>query len=108
MTLKHDQTNWRFWRQTAVDGHSQQWVLESDEYKCMAIMDLPHLSQWYKDRHPEWESEWNADVERVQANADLIQSAPEMLQALLAVQQGDTSLVERAIKKATGELGAFD
>lgn len=104
MSLKHDDTRWRFYRQTHHDGHSQQWVLESDEYKAMAIMELPHLSQWHKDRNPDWEQEWNDDVERVQANADLIQSAPIMLEALLAAQQGDNSKIEEAIKHATGQL----
>jgi hypothetical protein len=101
--LKHDQTTWRFHRQTHHDGHSQQWVLESDEVRCMAIMELLHLSKWHKDRNPGWEEEWNADVERIQANADLIQSAPIMLEALLAAQQGDTSMIDRAIEHATGQ-----
>ena len=101
--LKHDDSRWSFWRQTSPDGHSQQWVMESDERKCMAIMELPHISQWHKDRHPEWETEWNNDVQQIQANADLIQSAPFMLNALLAVQNGDLSLVQEAIERATGK-----
>ena len=101
--FKHDQTNWRFHRETAPDGHSQRWWLESDEYKCMAMMELPHLSNWFKDRNPEWEKEYNADCERIQANADLIQSAPRMLEALIAAQSGDLSLIDDAIAHATGE-----
>jgi hypothetical protein len=101
--LKHDDTRWRWHRQTSVDKHSQQWVLESDEAKCMAIMDLPHLSKWYKDRNPGWEQEWNQSVERVQANANLMQASNIMLRALLAAQNGDTSLIQEAIEHATGK-----
>ena len=102
--MLHDSSRWRFWRQTSPDGYAQQWILESDEYHGMAILTLQHVSQWHKDRHPEWEQEWNADVARVQANADLIQSAPRMLEALLAAQQGDMSQVQEAIDMATGKL----
>lgn len=69
----------------------------------MAIMELPHLSQWYKDRNPNWEQEFNADVEEIQANADLIQSAPILLEALQLVKQGDMSMVDKAIEFATGQ-----
>lgn len=101
--LKHDDTRWRFVRETSIDGHKQQWVMESDQAKCMAIMELPHLSQWFKNKYPEAEQIWNEDVERIQANANLMQSAPIMLRALLAAQNGDTSLIQEAIEHATGK-----
>ena len=104
ITYKHDGTRWRFSRQTHHKGHSQQWVLESDEYKGMAIMELEHFSQWYKDRNPDWEKEFNTNAERIQANADLIQSSPIMLKALLLAKQGDMSKVDEAIEHATGKL----
>lgn len=100
----HDESRWHFYKQTHHDGHSVQWILESDEYKCMAIMELHHDSKWHKDRHPEWEQEWKANEARIQANADLIQSAPRMLEALLAAQQGDMSQIQKAIDMATGKL----
>lgn len=78
--------------------------MESDNSVAMAIMELPFFSQWHKERHPDWEKEFQEQEERIQANADLIQSAPFMLQALLLARDGDTSLIEEAIKRATGEL----
>lgn len=101
--MPHSEGRWRFHRQTSDDGYRQQWLLESDTRKLMAVMELPHLSKWHKDRNPDWETEWNKDVAEIQANADLMQSSPIMLEALLAAQAGDTSLIEAAIEHATGK-----
>lgn len=106
--LKHDQTRWRFWEQRHHDGMSTQWVMETDEYKCCMIAELPDLSKWHKDRHPEWETEHNADLERIRANCRLAAASPIMLEALLAAQQGDMSKLQYAIDHATGKLDWHD
>ena len=67
-------------------------------------MELFHVSPWHKQAHPENENEFAVVVERIQANANLIQSAPFLLKTLLMVQQGDTSLVQEAIDRATGKI----
>lgn len=101
--LKHDQTRWRFDElKHHVRENVIQWVFESDDYKCMAVMELDGFSKWYTDRHPDWETEYNENLERIRANANLIQSAPIMLEALLAAKAGDNSLIEKAIEHATG------
>lgn len=64
-------------------------------------MELLYPSPWAKNNNPAWEEKWNASVERIQANADLIQSANIMLDALLAAQRGDNSKIDEAILHAT-------
>ncbi len=76
---------------------SDQWVLESDEYRGIAIIELPWESSTPKEQ-------FQVEQKRCQAAADLIQSSPFMLQALLKAQQGDNSMVDEAIARATGEL----
>jgi len=88
--LKHDNTRWRFYEQKHhVDKNRIQFILESDECHCMAIM--------------EWEQGYSRDIESIRADANLIQSAPIMLEALLAAQNGDMSQIDRAIKHATSD-----
>ena len=99
-----DLPNWRCNFYNNRRESALQWVLESDEYNGIAILMLPWKSDWYKERNPEWEKEWNQEVARVQAAADLIQAAPFMLDALLKAQAGDMSAVEEAIERATGKL----
>jgi hypothetical protein len=101
--MPHSEGRWRFFKNEATDGHSTHWVLESDARKLMAVMELHHVSKWHKDRHPDWEVEFNADMAEIQANADLMQSSPIMLEALLAAKAGDTSLIDAAIEHATGK-----
>ena len=85
------------------NGHYEEWHLQSDEACAMARMQLPHFSQNYKKENPKWEEEFNANAERVQANANLMQASPIMLKALLAAKKGDTSLIDYAIAHAMGE-----
>jgi hypothetical protein len=101
--LKHDQTRWRFTRETSYNGHYEEWHLQSDEACAMARMQLPHFSQNYKKENPKWEEKFNADAERIQANANIMQASPIMLKALLAAKKGDTSLIDYAIAHAMGE-----
>jgi len=87
--------------------HAFQWVLESDAYHGIALIELPWVSQWHKDRNPNWAQEQGAEIRRCQAAADLIQAAPFMLNALLLAKSGDTSLIDAAIDRATGKLDWF-
>lgn len=96
--------NFRFHFTTNHIRKSFQWVMESDEYHGIAIIELQWVSKWYKDRNPQWEQEQNAELERCQKTANLLQSAPDMLEALRAAKNGDMSLIDEAIDKAEGRL----
>ena len=99
-----DHANWRAHHQTNNTRYAHQWVLESDEYNGIAILELPWYSKWHKDNNPQWKEEWDRETKRVQNAAFLIQSAPFMLETLLEVASGDTSKVQEAIDRATGKL----
>lgn len=98
-TPRHEQ---RWYAHRNLYNHQYSWVLESDERKCIAISTLDEMSQWYKDRHPDWELEHYADLRDVQAHVDLMVAAPFMLRALLAAKDGDLSLVDEAIERGYG------
>lgn len=78
----HTPAPWRGWRQRHHDGMGWQWVLDSDTRGGMAILELPDMSKWYKDRHPDWAAEQRATLTEIDANFALIKASPVMLRGL--------------------------
>lgn len=91
-----------------MDKYSTNWILESYTRKCIAVISLPHYSKWFKENNSDWGAIWAQDVAETITLTNLITSAPIMLKALLAVKNGDTSLVDEAIDHASGEAKWFD
>lgn len=102
--MDHDDTQWRSYKRIAPDGYSTYWIIESDLRHCMAKIELSHVSKSEKEYNPNWETEFNNDLRQVQANVNLMEAAPTMLEALIAAKNGDMSLIEKAIDRATGKI----
>jgi len=84
--ILHTPEPWKGYRERAVDNMGWKWVLDSNTRGCMAVLDLPDISNWHKDRHPEWAAEQRKTLTEIDANFALIKAAPAMLRVLRDVE----------------------
>ena len=92
--ILHTPEPWKGYRERHVDKMGWQWILDSDTRGGMAILDLPDMSKWHKDRHPEWADEQRKTLTEIDANFALIKAAPRMLRVLRDVEASLRQLCE--------------
>ena len=105
--MKHTQGPWVFKKDERLgesgNKHADLWIIESKSRKAMAILEV-----WELNRSPKWRSEnpekikeHSDTIAEVEANARLIASAPELLDALEACLVYMDGFTQRAAGKST-------